>query len=247
MPFIHCWKLVCCDAELELGFDAITNISANIFDDFMEFVSFGRTLGLLYPPAAKIESFFREHKDHRIERRISEKELEKNHEENKKEEKYAVMFSCTCGEMSVSPVSTLLEEDFAEKPFTADMLEKYYRMLELYNLFGCLFDNHSWSDALEQQLPFLKKHVGHGIVYGAVGVGETTGLKSGRYEHYKGKQYEVIGLARHSETLEVLVIYRALYDSEEFGKNALWARPKSMFLETVNIHGKDIPRFRRIE
>ncbi|MFC1701003.1 DUF1653 domain-containing protein [Patescibacteria group bacterium] len=71
-------------------------------------------------------------------------------------------------------------------------------------------------------------------------------LKLGKYEHYKGKQYEVIGLARHSETLEELVIYKALYDSKEFGNNALWARPKSMFLETVNIEDKEIPRFRFI-
>lgn len=68
--------------------------------------------------------------------------------------------------------------------------------------------------------------------------------KLGRYEHYKGKQYEVIGIARHSETLEELVIYRALYDSAEFGKNALWARLKSMFFENVTIDGKEIPRFR---
>ena len=73
-----------------------------------------------------------------------------------------------------------------------------------------------------------------------------TELKFGRYVHYKGKQYEVIGFARHSETLEELVIYKALYASEEFGNNALWARPKSMFLETVNIDGKEIPRFKCI-
>lgn len=72
-------------------------------------------------------------------------------------------------------------------------------------------------------------------------------LKLGKYAHYKGKQYEVIGFAKHSETLEELVIYKALYDSEEFGNNALWARPKSMFLETVNIEGKETPRFRSIE
>jgi hypothetical protein len=71
-------------------------------------------------------------------------------------------------------------------------------------------------------------------------------LKLGKYEHYKGKEYEVIGLARHSETLEELVIYKALYNSEEFGTNALWARPKLMFLETVNINGKEIPRFKYI-
>jgi len=70
-----------------------------------------------------------------------------------------------------------------------------------------------------------------------------TELKLGKYEHCKGKQYEVIGLARHSETLEELVIYKALYNSEEFGNNSLWARPKNMFIETVNINGKERPRF----
>jgi hypothetical protein len=73
-----------------------------------------------------------------------------------------------------------------------------------------------------------------------------TGLKLGKYQHYKGKFYEVIGVARHSETLEELVVYRALYDSEEFGKNALWVRPKSMFLENVNVGGREIPRFRYV-
>jgi len=72
-------------------------------------------------------------------------------------------------------------------------------------------------------------------------------LKLGKYEHYKGKQYEVVGVARHSETLEELVVYRALYDSKEFGKNALWIRPLQMFLEEVEIEGKKIPRFRLIE
>lgn len=69
-------------------------------------------------------------------------------------------------------------------------------------------------------------------------------LRLGKYEHYKGKQYEVVGVARHSESLEELVVYRALYTSEEFGKNALWARPLKMFLEEVEIDGKKIPRFK---
>lgn len=73
-----------------------------------------------------------------------------------------------------------------------------------------------------------------------------TEVRLGKYQHYKGKFYEVIGVARHSETLEELVVYRALYDSKEFGKNALWIRPKAMFLENVNIDGKEIPRFRYI-
>ena len=58
-------------------------------------------------------------------------------------------------------------------------------------------------------------------------------IKLDKYKHYKGKLYKVIGIAKHSETLEEMVIYQALYDSEEFGKNALWVRPTSIFLETV--------------
>ncbi len=72
-------------------------------------------------------------------------------------------------------------------------------------------------------------------------------LQLGKYQHYKGKFYEVIGVGRHSETLEELVIYRALYDSKEFGKNAMWARPKSMFLEEVTFDGKEVPRFKYVE
>lgn len=62
------------------------------------------------------------------------------------------------------------------------------------------------------------------------------------YKHYKGKLYELIGTARHSETLEELIVYKALYVSE-FGKNAIWVRPKSMFFEEVEFNGKKVPRF----
>ena len=71
-------------------------------------------------------------------------------------------------------------------------------------------------------------------------------LPLGKYKHYKGKQYEIVGVARHSESLEELVVYRAFYDSKEFGKNALWARPLKMFLEEVKIDGKKVPRFKFI-
>ena len=67
-------------------------------------------------------------------------------------------------------------------------------------------------------------------------------LPLGKYEHYKGKQYEVIGIAQHSETLEELVVYRALY-----GEHGLWVRPLKMFLEEVEIENKKVPRFRFIE
>ena len=68
-------------------------------------------------------------------------------------------------------------------------------------------------------------------------------IKSGKYKHYKGKEYEVIGTALHSETLEELVVYRALYDSKKFGDMALWVRPLGMFLEEVETDGKKVPRF----
>ena len=60
----------------------------------------------------------------------------------------------------------------------------------------------------------------------------------GRYRHYKGKLYTVIGVARHSETEEELVVYRKEYDDR-----GLWVRPKGMFLESVTIEGKSVPRF----
>ena len=65
-------------------------------------------------------------------------------------------------------------------------------------------------------------------------------LKLGKYKHYKGKKYEVIGIARHSETLEELVVYKALYQKE--GEN-LWVRPLKMFVEEVEIEGKMVKRF----
>ncbi len=70
--------------------------------------------------------------------------------------------------------------------------------------------------------------------------------RPGLYRHYKGGRYEVIGVARHSETKEALVVYRALYEPEP-GEGSLWVRPKAMFLETVVVGGKKVPRFRREE
>lgn len=66
-------------------------------------------------------------------------------------------------------------------------------------------------------------------------------LKPGNYKHYKQKYYQVIGVAKHSETKEELVVYRKLYD--DFG---LWVRPLSMFIETVEVEGKTMPRFEYI-
>ncbi|PIN73725.1 hypothetical protein COV20_05900 [Candidatus Woesearchaeota archaeon CG10_big_fil_rev_8_21_14_0_10_45_16] len=66
-----------------------------------------------------------------------------------------------------------------------------------------------------------------------------------RYQHYKGNHYQVLGTARHSETLEEHVIYQGLYDSE-FGKDPLWIRPKKDFEEDVTIDGRQVPRFKKI-
>jgi hypothetical protein len=66
----------------------------------------------------------------------------------------------------------------------------------------------------------------------------------GVYRHYRDqKEYEVLGVGTHSETLEALVIYRALYTSREFGKNHIWARPAPAFLEEVEYNGSRTPRF----
>ncbi|MFN3402524.1 MAG: DUF1653 domain-containing protein [Cytophagaceae bacterium] len=64
----------------------------------------------------------------------------------------------------------------------------------------------------------------------------------GIYRHYKGKYYEVIGTARHSETLEELVVYKALYETE-FGAESLWVRPKEMFNELIEVEGQQVKRF----
>lgn len=64
----------------------------------------------------------------------------------------------------------------------------------------------------------------------------------GRYRHYKGGEYEVIGVARHSETDELLVVYRPLYNA-----TGLWVRPLAMFLEVITYQGRTVPRFERIE
>lgn len=66
-------------------------------------------------------------------------------------------------------------------------------------------------------------------------------LQPGRYRHYKGNEYTVVDVARHSETLEPMVVYRA-----EYGERGLWVRPLGMFLETVTVDGRTLPRFERI-
>lgn len=62
--------------------------------------------------------------------------------------------------------------------------------------------------------------------------------RPGRYRHHRGNEYEVIGIARHSETEEHLVVYRTLY-----GDHSLWVRPLGMFMESVTVDGQEKPRF----
>ena len=69
-----------------------------------------------------------------------------------------------------------------------------------------------------------------------------TAISPGRYRHYKGNEYTVLGVARHSETLEEMIVYR-----QEYGDRGLWVRPAVMFGETVVVDGVAVPRFERIE
>lgn len=66
-------------------------------------------------------------------------------------------------------------------------------------------------------------------------------IEKGRYRHFKGNEYEVIGVAKHSETLQEYVVYKALY-----GDGGLWVRPAEMWNETVERDGKKIPRFEKM-
>lgn len=68
-------------------------------------------------------------------------------------------------------------------------------------------------------------------------------IQTGLYEHFKGKRYEVLGVARHSETLEEFVVYKALYKGN-YPEGSLWIRPRAMFQEQVTADGKQVPRFR---
>jgi len=68
-----------------------------------------------------------------------------------------------------------------------------------------------------------------------------TTISPGRYRHYKGKEYTVLRVALHSETQEEFVVYR-----QGYGDHALWVRPKQMFLETVEVDGQAVPRFRYV-
>ena len=63
-------------------------------------------------------------------------------------------------------------------------------------------------------------------------------IKIGKYKHFKGKEYQVLGVAKHSETLEEMVVYKKLYDDY-----SMWVRPLNMFTEEVEVNGKKVPRF----
>lgn len=72
-------------------------------------------------------------------------------------------------------------------------------------------------------------------------------MQLGKYKHYKGKEYKVIGIATHSETLKEMVIYEALYEIEGKGLNSLWVRPKKMFEEQIKLNGTMVNRFQHLE
>lgn len=69
-------------------------------------------------------------------------------------------------------------------------------------------------------------------------------ISPGIYQHYKGKHYEVLYIAKHSETLAELVVYKSLYQNNT---SQYWVRPLELFIESVEIEGRILPRFRRID
>lgn len=94
-------------------------------------------------------------------------------------------------------------------------------------------DEGSWASALNLHAADYDARMTH-----AIPVPPLPAMRPGLYRHYKGELYEVSGVARHSETLEVVVVYRPLY-----GEGALWIRPFDMFNGTVPVDGQDVPRF----
>jgi hypothetical protein len=89
----------------------------------------------------------------------------------------------------------------------------------------------------------LKSIKNYAIIIEKIGAKVMQELKvGGTYRHYKGNFYKVLGLAKHSETLEELVVYEAQY-----GERGLWVRPKTMFLEVVVVDGEEKARFELVE
>ncbi|MEK9726593.1 MAG: DUF1653 domain-containing protein [Candidatus Margulisiibacteriota bacterium] len=76
-------------------------------------------------------------------------------------------------------------------------------------------------------------------------------IKLGKYRHYKGQEYELIGLAHHTETKTPMVLYKALYEVPElndiYGKTVIFTRPYELFIETIELNNKRIPRFKYLE
>lgn len=72
-------------------------------------------------------------------------------------------------------------------------------------------------------------------------------VPAGKYRHYKGREYRVIGMALHSETMELMVVYQPLYETPDVPPGTLWVRPAAMFTEQVHVNGETMARFRKIE
>ena len=68
-------------------------------------------------------------------------------------------------------------------------------------------------------------------------------IRIGKYRHYKGNEYQVIGIGRNSDTFEKLVVYQGLYNSDEFGDRPIWVRSVSEFIESVTVDGQQMQRF----
>jgi len=72
-------------------------------------------------------------------------------------------------------------------------------------------------------------------------------VKPGLYRHYKGKIYQVLGTGRHSETMELMVIYQGQYVSDEFGDKPIFVRPYDLFIQEIDLEGLKIPHFKYLD
>ena len=72
-------------------------------------------------------------------------------------------------------------------------------------------------------------------------------IRLGKYQHYKGGFYEVLGVGKNTETMEDFVIYKSLYNSPDYPKGTFWIRPKEIFFEQVEVKGQKIPRFKFVK
>ena len=154
-----------------------------------------------------------------------------------KKDKKTIVLPESMDERVIEAASKVIEEDIANIIIIGDKeeIDKNYPNYDISKAKIINPESSELTEDLINHLVELRKH--KGMTYEEA----IQMILPGRYRHFKGNEYEVIGLARHSETMEPMVVYRALY-----GEGGLWTRPAAMWYETVTRDGKSHKRFERI-